>query len=58
MTKTLSPTTAIAASSTREILSTQQRLAIAKCAELAAIIEQHTNSETRNFHFIWIVGYC
>ncbi|MBW4557316.1 MAG: AraC family transcriptional regulator [Trichormus sp. ATA11-4-KO1] len=48
--KTLTHKVAIAASTNGEILPMQRQLAIAKCAELAALIEQHTNSERNGYY--------
>lgn len=48
--KTLSHEVAIAASTNGETLPIQQQLAIAKCAELAALIEQHTSSERSGYY--------
>lgn len=47
---TLSHEVAIAASTHGEILPIQRQLAIAKCAELAALIEQHTSSERSGYY--------
>ncbi|MBD2465514.1 AraC family transcriptional regulator [Oscillatoria sp. FACHB-1407] len=41
---------AIATSTHREILPIQRQLAIAKCAELAALIERHTSSERSGYY--------
>lgn len=48
--KTLSHEVAIATSTHGEILPIQRQLAIAKCAELAALIEQHTSSERSGYY--------
>lgn len=48
--KTLSHEGAIAPSTHGEILPIQRQLAIAKCAELAALIEQHTSSERSGYY--------
>ena len=48
--KTLSHEAAIAASTNGEILPIQRQLAIAKCAELAALIERHTSSERSEYY--------
>ncbi|WP_242060211.1 AraC family transcriptional regulator [Oscillatoria sp. FACHB-1407] len=48
--KTLSHEMAIATSTHREILPIQRQLAIAKCAELAALIERHTSSERSGYY--------
>lgn len=48
--KTLNHEVAIAASTHGEILPIQRQLAIAKCAELAALIERHTSSERSGYY--------
>lgn len=48
--KTLSHEVATAASTHGEILPIQRQLAIAKCAELAALIERHTSSERSGYY--------
>lgn len=48
--KTLSHEVAIAPSTHGEILPIQRQLAIAKCAELAALIERHTSSEKSGYY--------
>ncbi|NJM69856.1 MAG: AraC family transcriptional regulator [Scytonema sp. RU_4_4] len=50
MIETLSHTTAIGASPNGEILSTQRRLAIDKCTELAALVDRHTSSERSGYY--------
>lgn len=47
---TLSHEGEIAASTNGEILPIQRQLAIAKCAELAALIERHTSSERSGYY--------
>ncbi|MBD1997989.1 AraC family transcriptional regulator [Oculatella sp. FACHB-28] len=48
--KTLNHEAAIGASPSREALLAQQRLAIAKCAELAALVDRHTSSERSGYY--------
>ncbi|MDV2997847.1 MAG: hypothetical protein N4J56_007552 [Chroococcidiopsis sp. SAG 2025] len=48
--ETLDHTTAIGASPIREILPIQQRLAIDKCAELAALVDRYTDGKGNGRH--------
>lgn len=48
--KTLNAEGVIAASTNGELLPIQRQLAIAKCAELAALIERHTSSERSGYY--------
>jgi AraC-like DNA-binding protein len=48
--QTLAHETAIGASLNRELLLTERRLAIAKCAELAALIDRYTDGKAGNYH--------
>ncbi len=48
--KTLDHRTTTSISSDEEILSAQQSVAIAKCAELAALVGQHTDGGGEGYH--------
>jgi hypothetical protein len=48
--KTLNHEIAIGAFPRGEILPAQQRVAIAECAELAALVDRHTDSSRDGYH--------
>ncbi|KAM3103697.1 hypothetical protein ACKFKH_29530 [Phormidesmis sp. 146-20] len=48
--KTLNHRNTISISSGKETLSAQQSVAVAKCAELAALADQHTDGRGEGYH--------
>jgi hypothetical protein len=48
--ETLNHETAISASPSGEVLTTQQRVAIAKCAELATLVDRYTDAKGGGYH--------